>query len=106
MRGARPVVDVGARARGLVLIDEGAFEDEEVFAVEVMIDLRYLVAGVPLDENRPLARLRICKKLLATRTWCHFLPCDGVAVDVGDEVVGRDGGHGVILLVTGDSPQA
>ena len=67
MCGSRPVVDVGARARGLVLIDEGACEDVEVFAVEVMIDLRHLVAGVPLDEDCPLARRRILKKLLAAR---------------------------------------
>jgi hypothetical protein len=68
MGGARPVVDVGARARGLVLIDEGPCEDVEVFAIEVMIDLRHLVSGVPLDEDRPLTRLRILKKLLAART--------------------------------------
>ena len=71
-----------------------------------MIDLRHLVAGVPLDEDRPLARLRMRKEFLATRPGGHFVPFDGVAVDVGDEVVGLDGGHGVILLVTGHSPQA
>ena len=98
-----PIMNVGARRRGLIVIDEGAFEDVDVLAPLVRWRRLGLIAGIELPQQGLLPGLRIMEEDLLADARPDLFPLDGIAIDVGDQVARALDSHDVILLYAANS---
>src|SRR5580704_9047206 len=102
MRRPGAMVDVGARAAGLAVLNKGAAQHEDDLVGLVVIDPAHPVARLPLDQYRALAGLRIFKEDLPARARGELERAYVPGIDVRDRFC-RLNGHGDLPRVGGDN---